>query len=56
MTESARATLSARLASLLSEHDDLINRALVLRGRMLELENLLTTLAGSDKNTATGEN
>ena len=55
MDESSGATLRTRLAALLSEHDDLVNRALVLRGRMLELENLLTTLAGSDKNTASGD-
>jgi len=55
MDESSRATLRTRLAALLSQHDELINQALVLRGRMLELENILTTLAGSDKNTASGE-
>lgn len=33
--------LQSRLADLLSEHDEYVNRALVLRGRALELEYII---------------
>lgn len=51
-------TLQARLTALLAEHDELINSALVLRGRALEVERLLLAGNGTgpspvEENTAT---
>lgn len=50
-----RSDLQARLAAMLSEHDEFVNRALVLRGRMLEIEHFLQTLAGLEENSVTSK-
>ena len=54
MTEPSRTALQARLTALLTEPDELINAALVLRGRALEVEYLL--LAGNGTGNLVEEN
>lgn len=45
------AEMQARLGELLSEHDERINQALLLRGQALELERLILMLQRSGNGT-----
>lgn len=52
----AAATLRERLHTLSLEHEELLNRTLVLQGRMMELCQLLAELASSNGRPVAEEN